>query len=210
MPSWWERNAVPRLVDVALSERATYRWRRNVCAGLAGEVLELGFGSGRNLRHYPPEVTRVQAVEPSDVAWGRASEAIADFGRPVTRVGLDGAALPVADRSVDAVVSTWTMCTIPDLGSALGEVRRVLRPGGSLHFAEHSLAPTSRVARVQRTLQPLWGPVAGGCHLDRDIPAAIAGAGFEFTRLDARYQSDVALARPFGWFVTGVASVPTS
>lgn len=210
MPSWWERHAVPRLVDLALSERATNRWRRNACAGVAGEVLELGFGSGRNLRHYGPGVTHVQAVEPSDLAWARAREAVEAFGRPVTRVGLDGAALPVADHSVDAVVSTWTMCTIPDLGSALREVGRVLRPGGSLHFAEHSLAPTPRIKRVQRTLQPLWGPVAGGCHLDRDIPAAIAEAGFEFTSLDARYQSDVALARPFGWFVTGVASRPNS
>lgn len=195
-------------MDLTLTERVTGRWRRQVCGGLAGDVLEVGFGSGRNLRHYGPEVIRVHAVEPSDVAWSRASEHVTTFARPVHRIGLDGAELSLPDQSVDAVVSTWTMCTIPDLEAALSEMKRVLRPGGSLCFVEHSAAPTARVARVQHALQPVWGSLAGGCHLNRDIPAAITGAGFTFTRLEESYLSRSAPARPFSWFVTGAAASP--
>lgn len=202
----WNERIVPRLVDLALSEWVTGGWRERVAAGVAGDVLELGFGSGTNLPHYGSAVDRVLAVEPSDVAWGKASDRITSFGRPVERAGLDGADLDVPDWSVDAVVSTWTMCTIPDLASALAEVRRVLRPGGRLHFVEHSLAPSDRVARVQRRIQPTWGRLAGGCHLDRDIPAELAAAGFVVPDLRTRYASVLWPARPFGWFVTGTAA----
>lgn len=109
------------------------------------------------------------------------------------------------DASVDAVVSTWTLCTIPEVGSALGEVRRVLRPGGRLHLVEHGLAPASAVQRVQRTLQPAWGTLAGGCHLDRDISTLLQDSGFGVS-VDAAYLVDTALARPFGWMVTGTAT----
>ena len=201
----WNERVVPHLVDLALSDRVTGGWRARVAAGVEGDVLELGFGSGTNLSHYGPTVARVLAVEPSDVAWEKASKSIASFGRPVERAGLDGAHLDVPDASVDAVVSTWTMCTIPDLSSALAEVRRVLRPGGRLHFVEHSLAPSDRVARVQRRIQPTWGRLAGGCHLDRDIPAELVAAGFVVPDLRTRYASRLWPARPFGWFVTGAA-----
>lgn len=196
---------MPRLVDVALGERITGGWRERVARPLAGDVLELGFGSGTNLAHYGDAVTRVLAVEPSDLAWGRASPSITSFGRPVDRIGLDGAALDLEAGSVDAVVSTWTMCTIPDLRSALAEVTRVLKPGGRLHFVEHSLSPSPRVAAVQRRLQPAWGPLAGGCHLDRDVPVLLAEAGLDAPDLHQRYASGLWPARPFGWFVTGSA-----
>ena len=166
----------------------------------------MGFGSGKNLPHYGPDVTRVHAVEPSDLSWSRAAEHVADFARPVTRIGLDGAQLALPDQSVDAVVSTWTMCTIPDLEGALREITRVLRPGGGLHFVEHSAAPTQWVARAQRWIQPWWGALAGGCHVDRDIPATIAGAGFTFRHLKQNYLTRLVPAQPFSWFVTGVAS----
>lgn len=166
----------------------------------------MGFGSGKNLPHYGCDVTRVHAVEPSDMAWARAAARVATFARPVTRIGLDGALLALPDQSVDAVVSTWTMCTIPDLEAALREIARVLRPTGSLHFVEHSVAPTTRVARVQHAIQPWWGRLAGGCHVDRDIPATITGAGFTLRRLQQSYVSRLVPARPFSWFVTGVAS----
>lgn len=203
--TFWNERVLPRLVDKALSDRATSGWRAKTTAGVNGVVLELGFGSGTNLAHYGPGVTRVLAVEPSDLAWEKASSRIAAFGRPVERAGLDGARLEVADASVDAVVSTWTLCTIPDLASALAEVRRVLRPGGGLHFVEHSLAPGDRVARVQRRMQPRWGRLAGGCHLDRDIPAELVSAGMVVPNLRSRYASGFPPARPFGWFVTGTA-----
>lgn len=202
---WWNHRALPRLIDVTLSERATGGWRRRACEGVQGDVLEVGFGSGRNLPHYGEGVRRILAVEPEDLAWQRAGDRVAAFGRPVDRIGLDGATLPIADASVDAVVSTWTMCTIPDLVGAVAEMRRVLRPGGQLHFVEHSLAPDDGIARIQRTLQPAWGPVAGGCHLDRDIPQSLADAGFTIPDLRERYASRLWPARPFGWFVTGSA-----
>lgn len=202
---WWEHRALPRLIDIVLNERVTGGWRQRVCGELEGEVLEIGFGTGANLPHYGDGVTRVLAVEPADLAWERAAQRIEAFGRPVERIGLDGARLSAADESVDAVVSTWTMCTIPDLASALSEARRVLRPGGRLHFVEHSLAPAPRVARVQEVLQPGWGPIAGGCHLDRNIPGELAAAGFTIPDLRERYASSLWPARPFGWFVTGSA-----
>lgn len=203
--TFWNERVLPRLVDKALSDRATSGWRAKTTAGVRGDVLELGFGSGTNLAHYGPGVARVLAVEPADLAWEKASERIAAFGRPVERAGLDGARLEIPDASVDAVVSAWTLCTIPDLQSALAEVRRVLRPGGGLHFVEHSLAPSDRVSRVQRRMQPRWGRLAGGCHLDRDIPAELVSAGMVVPNLRSRYASGFPLARPFGWFVTGTA-----
>lgn len=210
MEKWWERRVVPHLVDLTLGERLTGRWRAGVCGTVHGDVLELGFGSGTNLPHYGDRVDRVLAVEPNDVAWATATSRIDTFGRPVERVGLDGAHLELADGSVDAVVSSWTMCTIPDLDGALDEARRVLRPGGAIHFVEHSLAPTARVSRIQRRLQPVWGPLAGGCHLDRDILTELDGAGFALTDVEARYASRLWPTRFFGWFVTGTATPVTS
>lgn len=204
--AWWDEHALPRLVDVALADRTAAGWRTGVCGDLAGEVLEIGFGSGRNLPFYGEEVCRVLAVEPSDLAWQRAAGRIAEFGRPVERLALDAARIPLPDASVDSVVATWVMCTIPDLQSALGEVRRVLRPGGLLHFVEHSLAPGRRTADIQRRLQPFWGPVAGGCHLDRDIPEEIRAAGLDLQSLHAAYVVKGWPVRPFGYFVTGRAA----
>ena len=116
---WWTEQLVPCLVDLALTDATVGRWRTTVCAGLRGDVLEIGFGSGRNLPFYPDAVSRVLAVEPSQIAWERARERIAAFGGTVDRVGVDAARLPVEASSVDAVVSTWTMCTVPAIESAL-------------------------------------------------------------------------------------------
>jgi SAM-dependent methyltransferase len=203
---WWDERALPRLVDVVLTERTAGRWRERACSGVAGDVLEVGFGSGRNLPHFGADVTRVYAVEPADLAWRRAAERVRDFGRPVERVSLDAATLPLPDASVDAVVSTWTMCTIPDLSAALAEMRRVLRPGGEVHFVEHSLAPHDGVARLQRGLQPFWGPLSGGCHIDRDLPTELDRAGLDIDGMRTAYVMKTWPARPWSWFVTGRAS----
>lgn len=204
--TFWEEHLLPRVIDLTCSDRATGKWRHQVCAPLAGEVLEVGFGSGTNLAHYPAAVERVHAIEPADLAWRRAQPAVAAFGRPVQRIGLDGARIDLPDASVDAVVSSYTMCTIPDLTSALAEFRRVLRPGGALHFVEHSLSPDSDVAARQRRWQPRWEKVSGGCHLDRDIPALVAGAGLEITDLDAFYAPGPSFTRTFGWLTVGRAT----
>lgn len=203
---FYEAHLLPRLIDVTCSDRLTGKWRAQVCADVSGDVLEVGFGSGTNLRHYPAAVERVLAVEPSDLAWRRARKAVAGFGRPVQRIGLDGAAIDLPDASVDAVVSAYTMCTIADLAGALGQFKRVLRPGGALHFVEHGLAPDPDVAAKQQRWQPRWGRIAGGCHLDRDIPALVTSAGFGLERHDAFYMPGPEVAKPLGWLNIGRAT----
>jgi len=168
---------LPRVVDVALG-RHTNPVRGRVAGGLRDEVLEGGFGSGRNLPHLPPEVTRLVAVDPAVHGRRLAAKRLAATSLPVEFVGLDGQALPLADESVDHVLVTWTLCTIPNVAQALGEMHRVLRPGGRLHFVEHGRSPNPRTARRQERVSPWWGKVAGGCRLDRDIPQLITAAGF--------------------------------
>lgn len=167
---------VPRFTDLALG-KPMEETRQRVVAPLDGDVLEIGFGSGRNVPHLPPAVNRLLAVEPASVGRDLAKRRIADARVPVEFVGLDGQELPLLDASVDHVLVTWTLCTIPDVGQALREVHRVLRPGGSLHFVEHGRSSTARVAQWQDRLTPLWGKLFGGCHLNRQIDALIEGAG---------------------------------
>jgi ubiquinone/menaquinone biosynthesis C-methylase UbiE len=181
---------LPRLIDRVCGARSTHERRRHVCAGLSGRVVELGFGSGTNVPFYPPEVQWVAAVEPNDTAWHLAAARIAASPVPVERCGPDGAHIPLADASCDAALSTWTLCTIPDVETALAEVRRVLKPGGTLHFVEHGLAPAGdeQVRRWQHRLDPIQRRVAGGCHLARPIAALITGAGFELLEVEEFYE----------------------
>jgi len=127
-------------------------------------------------------------VEPSDLAWRLAQPRIEHLSAPVRRAGLDGERLDLADGSVDAALSTYTLCTIPDVRAALLEVRRVLRPGGRLHFVEHGLAPDERVRRWQRRLEPMQKRIFGGCHLTRPIVDLLTTAGFVVTELDVFYE----------------------
>jgi len=186
---WYREQVVPRLINVACaSGPMNHELRARVCAGLVGEVVEIGFGSGLNVPHYPSTVSRVAAVEPSDVAWRLSADRRAAGTVPVERAGLDGQALPFDDDTFDCALSTWTMCTIPDLDAALAQLRRVLRPGGTLHFLEHGLAPDDSVARWQHRLDPLQQRVAGGCHLDRRIVESIERAGFTPGHVEEFYE----------------------
>ncbi|HEX6248978.1 MAG TPA: class I SAM-dependent methyltransferase [Nocardioidaceae bacterium] len=204
---WWDAQVVPRVTDLLLGVGQVHRLRAEVCEGLAGEVLEVGFGSGLNVEHYPAAVSRVAAVEPSDVAWRIAEgEHLHRAGLPVVRAGLDGQVLDLPDGSMDSALSTFTLCTIPDLDAALREVRRVLRPGGRLHFLEHGLAPDPDVARWQRRLTPLQRRVGAGCHLDRPIADAVAGAGLAVEELRTFYVAEaVPGARVIGHLYLGRA-----
>jgi ubiquinone/menaquinone biosynthesis C-methylase UbiE len=185
---WYVEHVLPRIVQRACGLKATHPLRRRVCAGLAGDVVEIGFGPGHNVAFYPPAVTSVAAVEPSDAAWRLAAKRVAATTIRVERSGLDGQTLPYADASFDAALSTWTLCTIPDVATALRELRRVLKPGGTLHFLEHGLAPDERVRRWQRRLEPLQKRMFGGCHLTRPIVDLLTTAGFEITELDVFYE----------------------
>jgi ubiquinone/menaquinone biosynthesis C-methylase UbiE len=140
-------HVLPRIINAVGSGKKVEPLRRRVCAGLAGDVVEIGFGSGPNVPFYPAAVTQVDAVEPSDVGWKLAGQRLEAAKVPVRRSGLDGQSLPFADASHDAALATWTLCTIPDVAGALREVRRVLKPGGTLHFVEHGLAPDESVRR---------------------------------------------------------------
>jgi len=201
--SFYEDQVVPRLVNTMLSNKEFGKLRRRVASGLSGEVLEVGFGSGLNVPYYPPSVARVQAVDPATLGRKLAAERLAASPIPIEFVGLDGAQLPVESGSIDHVLITWTMCTIPDVGTALSEMRRVLRPGGQMHFVEHGLAPDAKVATWQHRLNPIERLLAGGCNLNRPIDTLIRQAGFSFDELETFYGKG---PKSFSYLYTGVAS----
>jgi ubiquinone/menaquinone biosynthesis C-methylase UbiE len=181
-------HVLPRIINTVCGMKTSDPLRRRVCEGLHGRVLEIGFGSGLNIPFYPAAVAEVAAIEPADVGWKLAGERLAASTVPVERSGLDGQSLTLPDDSCDTALSTWTMCTIPDLAAALGEVRRVLKPGGTLHFVEHGLAPDDKVRRWQRRLEPLQKRAFGGCHLTRRIADQLTSAGFNITEVDVFYE----------------------
>jgi len=181
-------HVLPRIIDVACNVKEARAQRHRVCEGLSGEIVEIGFGSGLNVPFYPTSVTSVAAVEPAEVGWRLAAKRLRESRVPVRRAGLDGQALPFEDDRFDAAVSTWTMCTIPDIDAALRELRRVLKPGGTLHFVEHGLAPDEGVRRWQHRLEPLQKRLFGGCHLTRPIADLIRDAGFTIAQLDTYYE----------------------
>jgi len=200
---WYSTQVVPRLVNTACGSRVTRVRRQQVCAGLHGRVLEIGFGSGLNVPFYPADVQVVDAVEPADVGWRLAARRLAASPVAVRRSGLDGQLLPFADDTFDGALSTWTLCTIPDPLAALREVRRVLRPGAALHFVEHGLAPDAGVQRWQHRLEPFQQRLAGGCHLTRPITALLSDAGWDVLGLQTLYERGA--PKVLGADVTGTA-----
>ncbi len=197
---------LPRLQDKVMNRKGTSAVRARVCAGLTGEVVEVGFGTGLNARYYPPEVTKVFAVEPSSECMRIAASRIAQSGAPVEAAGLTGEHLDLPSETYDAVLSTWTLCTIPDLGAALEELTRVLKPGGVFHFVEHGHSPDEGVARWQQRIEPINKKLAGGCHLTRHIPECIEQAGLRIEHLDSYYFEGE--PRPFGYTFEGRAIRP--
>lgn len=194
---------LPRAVDKALGGAAFAKLRVRATEGLRGRVLEVGFGSGLNVAHYPSAVERVLAVDPATTGRTLAAKRVAASPVPVEYVGLDGQDLPLGDGTVDCVLTTWTLCSIPDLARALAEMRRVLRPGGVLHFLEHGRSPDPAVARWQDRLTPIQRHLFGGCHLNRPIRTDITDAGFEIARIDNFYLRG---PRPFGYMYEGRAT----
>jgi SAM-dependent methyltransferase len=178
---------LPRVTNWAMRGLPLTDARRRALAAASGTVLEIGFGSGLNLPHYPAGVAGLKVVEPSAVARRIAGKAIGQAPFPVDLVGLDGQRIALESETADCAVSTWTLCTIPDAARALEEVARVLKPGGRLLFVEHGLSPDPGVAKWQRRLDGLQGCVAGGCHLDRDMEALIGASPLKIERLEKFY-----------------------
>ncbi len=201
----YREHVLPRLVDRACGTGELRRWRRQVTAGLSGTVVEIGFGSGLNMPAYPPEVELVYAVEPAATARRLAEERIAESHVHVEHVALRGESIPLDDASCDGALSTFTLCTIPEVEVALAEVWRVLRPGGRFHFLEHGLSPDAPIAGWQRRLEPFQKRLADGCHLTRDPAELVGVAGFEIERVESRYATG---PKPWTWFTEGAAIKP--
>jgi ubiquinone/menaquinone biosynthesis C-methylase UbiE len=175
---WYSERVLPHVIELTCAGKRMVPVRRPALEGLRGTVVEVGFGSGPNVALYPAEVERVLAVEPSMKARAMAERRMATVAHPpVEFVGLDGASLPVEDASADAVLSTWTLCSIPDIDAAMAEIVRVLRPGGSLHFVEHGRSGDAKVFARQQRFEPIQRRIGGGCHLTRDPAELAAGVG---------------------------------
>jgi SAM-dependent methyltransferase len=195
----------PRVLNTFMDNEETRRHRDRVCRGLAGDVVEIGFGTGLNAPHLPDTVTRVRAVEPLPRAVELARDRIERSPVPIDIAGLDGQRLPFDDDSADAVLSTWTLCSIPDAVAAIREIRRVLRPGGALHFIEHGRSPDEKVRQWQDRLNGLQQRVACGCNINRDIPGLIEAGGLDVDRLETFYTRGE--PKILGWTFEGTASV---
>jgi ubiquinone/menaquinone biosynthesis C-methylase UbiE len=193
---------LPRVTDLLLRGQEFSVIRARVAAELEGDALEIGFGSGLNVPHYPPAITRLRVVEPASLGRKLAVTRVAASPVTVEYIGLDAQALPLEPASVDHILTTWTLCTIPDVERALAEIRRVLRPGGTFVFAEHGRAPEPRVARWQDRLTPLQRRVAGGCHLNRPIGDLVNRSELELTRMNNYYMKG---PKPLGYMFEGVA-----
>ena len=184
--NWYDRNVLPYLIDFACGLPMVQAQRRLLVPQAQGRVLEVGMGTGRNLPFYDRQrVSLVVGVDPAMQMHRLAQRRSRQARIAVELMGLSAEHLPATDASFDTVVCTYTLCSIPDPLQALHEMRRVLVPGGRLLFCEHGRAPDETVRRWQDRLQPLWGPLAGGCHLGRDVPALLEAAGFAATMQSA-------------------------
>ena len=194
----------PRILNVAMNTKETRRIRARVCEPLRGDIVEIGFGTGLNVPFLPAAVTSVRAVDPLQRGRELAADRLAASPVPVTFVGLDGRHVPIEDESADAVLCTWTLCSIPDGAAAVGEMRRILRPGASLHFVEHGRSPDEGVQKWQDRLDGLQQKLACGCSLTRSIPEIIEAGGLTIDRIDTYYAKGD--PKTHGWTFEGVAS----
>jgi len=184
---FYENVVLPYFIDLTCGMKALEPERQKTAAALSGTVLEIGFGSALNLPHYPRSVTRVLGVDPSGRARHIGRRRIAALHCPVDIVGLTAETIDVEDATADSAIATFTICTIPGVERALGEVKRILKPGGRFHFLEHGRAPDRGVALWQDRLNGVQRAVAGGCNLNRDVPGLLEAAGFRVEFVEAGY-----------------------
>lgn len=188
MPTWYERHILPYAIDIACGMKPVREQRRKVVPLAQGRVLEVGIGTGLNLEHYDKRTVRsIVGLDPSLEMHRLARKRMKKAGLTIELVGLSAERIPFKEGSFDTVLVTYTLCSIPDPVAALKEMRRVLKPGASLVFCEHGLAPDASVRRWQDRLTPLWSKIGGGCHLNRNIPALLEEAGFRSTDMQSMY-----------------------
>lgn len=199
----YDRYVLPRLTSWVCASGSHGRYRQQVVPRARGRVVELGAGSGHNLPLYDAKnVELVWAVEPSAGMWQLAAPRLTSTSLRVEHLAASAESVPLESGVADTVVVTWSLCTIPHPELALGEARRLLKPGGRLLFAEHGEAPDEDVRRWQHRLDPVWSRFSGGCHINRDVPGLLAGGGFLIDELHAGYLPG---ARPFSFNLRGVA-----
>jgi ubiquinone/menaquinone biosynthesis C-methylase UbiE len=184
---FYNRRVLPWILDASMRQAVLDVYRRRVAGAAAGRVLEIGIGSGLNLQHYGAAVTEIIGIDPSPALLVKARRRRTPDGRQATILEGSAEAVPLDAGSVDSVVTTWTLCSIPNVHVALAEARRVLRPGGQLLFVEHGRSPEAGVARWQDRLTPVWKRIAGGCHLNRPITDLVEEAGFGVDRVETGY-----------------------
>lgn len=201
---FYQDQLLPRFQNKVMDRKDLREVRARVCSALSGEVVEVGFGTGLNAPHYPATVHKIAAVEPSTLCMRIAESRISATSTRVELAGLTGETLDLPSDQFDAALSTWTLCTIPDVDAALAEILRVLKPGGRFHFVEHGRAPDASVARWQERIEPPWKHVAGGCRLTREISELVERAGFEIDGLHTYYMSGE--PKMFGYTFEGVAT----
>lgn len=196
----YETHILPKLTHWVCSHRDLSKQRGKVVPHAKGKVLEVGIGSGLNLPFYnPAAVERVWGVDPSMGLQKLAREKAVDLSFEVDFIGLSGEEIPLEKKSVDSVVVTYTLCSIPDVKKALKEMNRVLKPGGELIFCEHGKAPDDHVRKWQKRINPVWKRISGGCHLNRSITDLIEQGGFNIRHLESGYSSPLKIASYNYW-----------
>jgi ubiquinone/menaquinone biosynthesis C-methylase UbiE len=200
---FYEKHIVPHIINCACGSKPIRYQRKKVVPMAEGTVLEIGIGTGLNLPYYDPtKVRKVIGLDPSEASWKLAGERAKDLPFPVEFVGLPGEQIPLDDKSVDTVLVTFSLCTIPDPVKALEGMRRVLKPGGRLVFCEHGAAPDADVLKWQNRVNPVWRVLFGGCNLNRRMPSLIESAGFKIDDLQTMYLPSTPRVAGFNYWGT--------
>lgn len=202
---FYEEQILPRGIDWVMRGEEFSKLRKKYLSDVAGDVLEVGFGSGLNLPHYPDEVSRLWALDPASLGRKLASDRLSKVSFPIEFIDLIDNRIALEDEVADAVVTTWTLCTIPDVVLALSEIKRVLKPGGQYFFLEHGLSPDKSVARWQNLWNPMQKFIAGGCHVNRAIDQLITSSGLSISQMDNFYFPEG--PKVMGYLYAGKASL---
>lgn len=184
---WYANNILPKLIEAGCSQPLLMKLRAQYVPQAQGRVLEIGIGTGLNLSYYDKDSVELTGLDPAAELTGHAQARAEELQLPVNMLGVSGESIPAEDKTFDALVCTWTLCSIPNVTTALKEMHRVVKPGAKLYFIEHGASPDEKVARWQKRIEPVWKRIAGGCHLTRAADELIADAGFHITQMESEY-----------------------